>query len=394
LAQAVAPTLDRTDGHGQALPPEHAARFYLPELDALRFFAFLAVFAFHASLLLGTSAGIQKLFDAGFFGVDLFFALSAYLITQLLLRERATNGAVDAKYFYVRRALRIWPLYFFFLFVAYLPSAWWTTFGIGKLYLISYCLFVGNLAGMFLGYPISLFAHLWSVSIEEQFYLLWPWVVRKASTKGLTWIAAGLFVVAALTRLVDLLLGATWNTIAFGTFSRLDPIAVGVVLGALPRSRLPKFSLTARVLVALAGMLSWLLVARCFPVMEAHPAVLPTIVGYPLAALGCAAFLVATLHAGEAGARFLSNSGLIYLGRISYGLYVYHWPVLLIVKLWYYFLVRAAWLPGPFSWSGQLAFLSISSLVTFLAASASYRWLESPFLRLKSRFTYVASRPV
>ena len=394
MAQVAAPRLGGTGGQEQPAPPEHAARFYLPELDSLRFFAFLAVFAFHASLLLETSPGIQKLFDAGFFGVNLFFALSAYLITQLLLRERLRTGTVGVKYFYVRRALRIWPLYFFFLFVAYLPSSWWTSFGIGKPYFIAYFLFVGNLAGIFLGYPVSLFAHLWSVSIEEQFYLLWPWVVRRASAKGLTWIAAGLLVVAVLTRSVDLLVGATWHTIAFGTFSRLDAIAVGVVLGALPRSRLPKFSLTARVLVALAGMLSWLLVARCFPIMEAQPAVIPTVVGYPLAALGCAAFLVATLHAGEAGARFLSNRGLIYLGRISYGLYVYHWPALLIVKLWYYSLVRAAWLPGLFSWSGQVAFLSMGALVTFVAASASYRWLEAPFLRLKGRFTYVESRPV
>src|SRR5579863_4606045 len=95
--------------------PDQAAagqRFYLPELDVLRFFAFLAVFLFHAPPLghRGHSF-VDDLATIGIFGVDLFFALSAYLITRLLLREREATGRIDIKSFYIRRLLRIWPLY-------------------------------------------------------------------------------------------------------------------------------------------------------------------------------------------------------------------------------------------------------------------------------------------
>src|SRR5436305_10886285 len=99
-----------------------AGRFYRPELDGLRFFAFLGVFVFHAAprtLEFYAAAGYPRwltnllisVFGAGAYGVDLFFALSAYLITSLMLRERATTGSFDLRSFYVRRILRIWPLY-------------------------------------------------------------------------------------------------------------------------------------------------------------------------------------------------------------------------------------------------------------------------------------------
>src|SRR6185437_4348697 len=106
-----------------------AGRFYSPELDALRFFAFLGVFVFHAAprtmdfyATAGFPAWLSKIlistFGAGAYGVDLFFALSAYLITSLLLRERATTGKLDLRSFYVRRILRIWPLYLGFVVFA------------------------------------------------------------------------------------------------------------------------------------------------------------------------------------------------------------------------------------------------------------------------------------
>lgn len=233
-------------GQKLAAPAQPADRFYLPELDVLRFFAFSAVFAFHASALLRVaSPRLKNIFNTGFFGVDLFFTLSAYLITQLLLRERIRNGTIDVKSFYVRRALRIWPLYFFFLFLAYLPSLRSPFSRILKIDFLSYCFFVGNFAEMFAAdFNFTWWVHLWSVSVEEQFYLVWPWAVRKVSASGLTWIAGALFVISALTRLVACSVGATWELVAFGTFSRLDPIAVGIVLATVPRAGCPNSVLT------------------------------------------------------------------------------------------------------------------------------------------------------
>ncbi len=102
--------------------------------------------------------------------VDLFFALSSYLITELLIREHRPTGTLNIRAFYARRVLRIWPLYFFALFLA-APS-------LPREYLAGFALLSGNWMCALAGFPASPFALLWSVSIEEQFYLAWPWVVR------------------------------------------------------------------------------------------------------------------------------------------------------------------------------------------------------------------------
>src|ERR1700674_1439630 len=121
LSSSVAqPEVPRQEfGHEGSAPSTQS--FYLPQLDILRFFAFFAVFSVHvAPRAMGSGRGIVVgLARSGTFGVDLFFALSAYLITELLLRERRIAGHLDVRSFYIRRILRIWPLYFFYLALAF-----------------------------------------------------------------------------------------------------------------------------------------------------------------------------------------------------------------------------------------------------------------------------------
>ena len=107
-----------------AVRPEPGGRFYLPELDILRFFAFLWMFFVHASITFPASDtnARPRIIDAGFYTVDLFFALSAYLLTQLLVRELARRGKADVRAFYLRRLLRIWPLISSFLGLAFILS--------------------------------------------------------------------------------------------------------------------------------------------------------------------------------------------------------------------------------------------------------------------------------
>src|SRR5690349_20349803 len=136
----------------------------------------------------------------GSWGVDLFFALSSYLITTLLLREREELGCLDIGSFYLRRALRIWPLYFVFLFGllplirGYFPGDQMS----GK-YLVAFALFAGNWACTLWGYPHSIAGQLWSVSIEEQFYLTWPLVLRRYADHVVA-VACFLLVVAFAAR--------------------------------------------------------------------------------------------------------------------------------------------------------------------------------------------------
>ena len=191
-----------------------------------------------ASLL----AGIAR---AGALGVDLFFALSAYLITELLLRERRSRGAIDIRAFYIRRILRIWPLYYFALLIlvpamSILPGEHmpWT-------YLASFAMFGGNWACAAWGYPPSSFALLWSVSIEEQFYLTWPWLVRWGEFR-LRMIAYGMLAVATVTRIVLVIRDVHHPGIWCNTLARLDPIAGGALLACFLNGSMPEHSRRTR----------------------------------------------------------------------------------------------------------------------------------------------------
>ena len=154
-------------------------RYYRPELDALRFFAFLAVFAFHRMDYVPTDPvrdrWVYRVGTVGAFGVPVFFLLSAFLITELLLRERTGTGAIHVRSFYLRRILRIWPLYFAVFFGLALlnhfvpgtgtdnPWAW-----------LAFTCFSGNWYITARGWIAGSVDPLWSISVEEQFYLLVP----------------------------------------------------------------------------------------------------------------------------------------------------------------------------------------------------------------------------
>lgn len=167
-------------------------RFYRPELDALRFFAFLGVLLHHGPRPPGI---LYRVGSVGGFGLSMFFLLSAYLITELLLREREQSGTVSWRLFFIRRASRIWPLYYLALAIAvvigHIPPHRFAVPGAG---LVGLSFFVANWVpnhrlGLLLG-------PLWSISVEEQFYLVWPPII-KFGGKALALTASLVFVVSA-----------------------------------------------------------------------------------------------------------------------------------------------------------------------------------------------------
>jgi Acyltransferase family len=152
------------------------ARFYLRELDALRAFAFLSVFLSHYFMELGWSPRVIYILGHG---VDLFFTLSAYLITELLLREKDRFGHIDIKGFYIRRILRIWPLYFAFLAFVLLLKVIAAPRGIPYSVLTLFAVFLGDTPGSSQIFISPILFPLWSISLEEQFYLTWPHIRAK-----------------------------------------------------------------------------------------------------------------------------------------------------------------------------------------------------------------------
>jgi peptidoglycan/LPS O-acetylase OafA/YrhL len=379
-----------------AAPPSKPSSqsFYRPELDVLRFAAFLGVFMFHAmphDAAAYERAGqfapwVAGIFRSGAFGVDLFFALSAYLITTLLLREKEIRGSLDVRFFYLRRILRIWPLYFGFVIFAI--SLHWLGFRTQSLtapYIAGYAALAGNWVYAACGLPHSVAVPLWSVSIEEQFYLLWPLAVRRCSRRMMACTAGVLLILGTCCTAALMLL--TKHTppgyaMEYNTFARLDPIALGILLALLFAYKTPSLSPIERSVLFALGATIWIIVSRYCEFKVRSPAnVLDNMVGRPSIALATIAILVATL-----GARgFLINRATLYLGKISYGLYAIHaFGLLVAMKL-------LGQYQGPL---GSVVIAIAGLFVTIVLAALSYRWLEAPFLALKGRFTHVDSRPV
>ncbi len=368
------------------------ARFYHPELDVLRFFAFLMVFLHHAfphDPAFWTKLGVPS-FPArivagigatGAFGVSVFFVLSSYLITELLLREKDQMGTLDVRSFYIRRMLRIWPLYFAFLALAvvlqWIVPGQHVTLRAG----LWFSLLAGNWFIVFHGFPSSVIFPLWSVSIEEQFYITWPAVVRRVSEPGMLLIAGVLLTVATAARFYLGMHHVGESDVWCNTFVQLDPIVIGILMALLLRGEVPRLSRLARAALMLAGITGLALGAVYFGIKNDPLTTSRIVFGYPSVAIGGGLLLLSVLRERKSG----SSPVLVYLGRISYGLYVFHILGLLISDHVVYdqtaSLMRYALRVG------------IALAATILMAAASFRWLEKPFLNLKQRFTHVLSRP-
>lgn len=363
--------------------------FYHPELDVLRFFAFLAVFMHHAlprdaSLYIKNGlppAAAQWLLtakSAGAFGLDLFFALSAYLITELLLREHANRGTFSVRAFYVRRALRIWPLYFTFLaFTVFVVPTIFSDDNFGLIYIVSFALFAGNWVCAAHGIPVSVASPLWSISVEEQFYIGWPLLLRFFGIHRIKQLAIALLLVALLTRIWLAAYGVKHPGVWCNTLARLDPIALGALLAFILRGRAPQINKILRVVLGVIALASWWLIARY---LRQHG---PTSVAtFALSGLASVVLLFAVLQSEVRLLRVPPFSWLVYLGRISYGLYVFH-----LFALAFMMSVVTVPLLG-ISIKFELRLL-LSLALTVALAAISYSWLEEPFLRLKERFSYL-----
>lgn len=357
-------------------------RFYRPEIDVLRFCGFLMVFLFH-SIPLGNPHRflvMARTFAAG--SVPLFFLLSSYLITTLLLIERRRTGQVNLRNFYVRRILRIWPLYFAFLAIC-------ATFGhldasesISASGLVAYALLIGNWWSGTHGALSLMTGPLWTLAVEEQFYVVWPWLVHRLSAKHVMAISGCVWISSQL--------GAAWlchhhiDTLQFwvSTLSQLQFFAVGAIVAAFLNGSMPRFSVPARIGLLLAALAFIMAGTARIPALHVQPSYGSAGVAFVLIGPGVACLLLAFL--GISLPRFASPFAA--LGRISFGAYVFHEAVLQYTAVLRQHVLH--------SQQGQIAIAWLVALpITIAIAWLSYRYFETPFLKLKSNFEVVHSRP-
>jgi peptidoglycan/LPS O-acetylase OafA/YrhL len=365
-------------------------KFYHPELDGLRFLAFLLVYIHHTPLFTDASIYVV-LHKYGWVGVDLFLCLSSFLFARLLYVEYQVIGDISVKNFYVRRALRIWPLYFFFLGVAFLLTAaesGWTADMLPRA--LGIAVFTDNIFAAFWGYnPFIAAAHLWTISYEEQFYAVIPWFLRKMFSverrKQITVIVV-IFAVFSFFKAwmiyADIRDPAIWVLPITHFESILGGLVVGLGLMDDHLKRFPAWVFMAAGLVCLAivcalpngNIISWYLMLT-----------------YPLVGLGMSLILLSTNKEEPWFVKnILRHPWLAYLGKISYGLYVYH-----LLGINYAAKIASIVKIFPRRMGGYpLSVFVVGIILTVAVSMLSYQWLEKPFLRLKARFTSIESRPI
>jgi peptidoglycan/LPS O-acetylase OafA/YrhL len=283
-------------------------------------------------------------------GVDLFFVLSGFLITALLLQQRAQPGWLAR--FYVRRGLRIWPLYYLVVALAFLVGPqlppplglerwryeWW----VSLLHLQN----LGSALGPAWAVAPNFLVVTWSLAIEEQFYFVWPMLLGKNPARRLVQLCVGILIAEPAIRALMLFTGSSPGSVYLVTFTHLDGLAAGALVALLPylpgdggRQTLLRLR-RAWLMLPLAVTLYWVFLhgENALGASTAPFSVVQTlrISGiYSLVALGCAGILVAVLlRDSQMVERAMCWRPLRALGRVAFGVYLLHWPIFEATRAW------------------------------------------------------------
>ena len=366
--------------------PDTRSIAYKPQLDGLRFLAVLGVVFYHYSDWLHS---LQLPFMGTF--IAFFFVLSSYLITSILLKNK-TKGlsvGVTAYNFLIRRTLRIFPAYYFYLLllIFLFPIGGWDVHE----HPASYFLYVSNFRTYIIQYWDTLTSHLWTLSVEEQFYLAWPWVILLVPRRYLPAVFYFLMVAGIAFRMLFFALHHHPDEtvpMVILTPSCIDGFAYGGLLAwqqFYHQDRIPLYKKIFAIAIRV-----WLIL------LFSHQTLL--LLGFDRAFLSIGTMiLIAGADKGYKNlfGRFLQHPWVTYLGKISYGIYLYH--LLLPYVFWKLYDRMAHWLLLKHQVSlTPLTIFLVNPVVSFilyfaltvLFASASWLLLEQPISSLKRYFSY------
>lgn len=375
------------------------SKFYLPQLDGLRFLAFLLVFIHHypsAGALFNPSSIpywlAEKFHLFGWIGVDIFLCLSSFLLTSLLIMEHRRTGSLSIKQFFIRRALRIWPLYYLIIFLAFAvfpflkfltPAFHTEAYHLAlQHHLFPLTIFLGNFSYAYFTQSLTLpIAPLWTVSLEEQFYIFWPiflFILLPRNKKWFFIALGGLVLLSVGVRYYILANAIPYPTIWVFSLGRLDPFALGALVSYIYLN--PKFKPRPFLALCLALALFGLLMRSSgFGVNNSAWHLL-------VADLAGSLLIYAAVYSQRFG-KMLALKPLPWLGKISFGLYIFHDMVISAL----HGQALANWhMQSIYTW---LIAFTLTFLITVLCATFSYYGFEKHFLKLKTRYTVIASRP-
>jgi len=364
-------------------------KLYFSNLDGLRAIAVLLVVVWHIELH-KVRFGFKQLFfnDIGFMGVSVFFVLSGFLITYILMVEKAVEGQVNIKSFYVRRVLRIWPLYFFALFFGFFIYPGGMSFGT-----LIMCLFLMPNIPFMMMHIHPFVQPIWTIGVEEQFYLFQPQFLRIKNKKVMLIAIIGLTLLIDMVKVIGFrfpsksVMGWVANCLYF---FRIDELLMGSIAAILfynynNRTQQGK-SLFKLVLSKYVQIMAWLYFAgHIFA-----PGILHHLFANNLLFVFAIVALVINLCAPQTSIVQLDNRVMRYIGKVSYGIYLLH--NIALVSLLY---IMKKYFSDLNPLTLNLIIYGLTFPLAILLASLSYTYFESYFLKLKNHYaTVVKDDPV
>lgn len=312
------------------------------------------------------------------YAVTLFFVLSGFLITYLLLEEKERTKTVSLREFYVRRILRIWPLYYLMIVITLLLCFFFPSLGlpdISATALSLYTVLLANVAFV-IDDTVNPLKPLWSIGVEEQFYALWPVLIKMTSNIYRT-LAAVIVTYLAVKALCTLFGGTALLSLV--TETRIDCMAIGGLGAVVLREQK---QLLPVVYSKVTQSICWgiFLFSTVF-----RPIHIRSSIDHELYSL-LFIILILNVSTNDASIVNLEKPLFDFMGRISYGLYVYHMLVILLLK--------AALKPCPLpqSWESYFFVYAAVTMGTIIISYLSYQYFERPFLKMKHRFSVVLSQ--
>lgn len=371
------------------------------ELDGMRGLASIMVISYHIFKRGGyftTNPVLHIISDLTlyhWYALDTFFVLSGFLITSILLRTKGRPNYF--RNFYVRRSLRVFPLYYVTLIViiSILPLVDPDFMPDLPRLIPLLLLYQQNWVHVIQGFNLTIYlAVTWSLAVEEQFYLTWPLVVNALSKKNLMRLCFAIIGLSTLARILGAIFWTNTHAMVtffyYNTFTRMEPIAAGVLLAIaftepawkerLRKVALPVF-LVAYIILLVVEVVSN--TGTPHPIYDNVPL---TLVGYNLAAIFAAALIVIlTTHAETSILRrFFNNKILVFFGDHSYSMYLFHMPVALI-------LLDALWRNDYRGWPFFFIYIGLVFAITTAISMVTWYVIERPMLNMKKYFEYAGS---
>jgi len=368
-------------------------KIYFQNLNALRFIAVSMVIIHHVEQLKSTFKipnywESNTIFLIGKLGVVLFFVLSGFLISYLLFEEESVTKTISVKNFYIRRVLRIWPLYFFIIFISFfiLPNfdffnlpgyekdALWSNL----LFKISlYLFFLPNLAMLICGVVPYYSVITWSIGAEEQFYLIWPLLLKKNKNKWI--LLSGIIFLYLFVKFILIYLGsinqifATLNS--FWATIPIDCMAIGGIFALIIYEKSEHTDLIKKVLFN--SIFQWIILITT--VVSLLFGLNIPYVNYEFYSV-LFGIIICNFAANREVVFSLENKVTVYLGKISYGLYIFH-PIAIIISIQIFIRLN---------FNNYIFYLNVF-IITIILATLSYEFLEKRFINKKINFSNIIS---